>query len=177
MFIKGDEVERVDEHRYLGITFDNKLKFEPNTRDTIKKVQSRMYCLRKLRSFNVNKNILTMFYNACVSSVLFFGVMCWGGSVNDKDRDRIDKLIRKAESVTEQKHDTLDRIYHKRVTKKTKNILNDKTHPLVGEFDSRLNVRSGRLRLPTIRTERYRKSFFLPRAISIFNSDHHRSSK
>ena len=99
----------------------------------------------------------------------------WGGNVNDKDKDRIDKLIRKAESVTGHRHDTLDRIYHKRITKKTKNILNDKTHPLVGEFDSRLNVRSGRLRLPTIRTERYRKSF-IPAAISIFNSDHRRSS-
>ena len=74
--------------------------------------------------------------------------------MNDKDRDRIDKLIRKAQTVTGQKHDTLDRIYHKRITKKTKNILNDKTHPLVGEFDSRQNVRSGRLRLPTIRTEK-----------------------
>ena len=74
--------------------------------------------------------------------------------MNDKDRDRIDKLIQKAESVTGQKHVTLDRIYHRRITKKTKNILNDKTHPLVGEFDSRQNVRSGRLRLPTIRTEK-----------------------
>ena len=60
-----------------------------------------------------------MFYNACVSGVLFLGVMCGGGNVNDKDKDRLDKLIRKAESVTVQRHDTLDRIYHKRITTRT----------------------------------------------------------
>ena len=81
VFIKGNEMERVDEHRYLGITFENELNFEPNTRDIIKKVQPRMYCLRKLRSFNVNKSILTIFYNACVISVFWEGYVLGGGGV------------------------------------------------------------------------------------------------
>ena len=33
VFIKGNEVKRVDEHRYLGITFHNKLSFVPSTRE------------------------------------------------------------------------------------------------------------------------------------------------
>ena len=49
--------------------------------------------------------MLSIFYNAFLSSVLFFGVMCLGGNVNNKEKDRIDKLIRKAESMTGQRHD------------------------------------------------------------------------
>ena len=36
-WVKGDEVEKVIELMYIGIAFDNKLNFEPNTRATIKK--------------------------------------------------------------------------------------------------------------------------------------------
>ena len=58
--------------------------------------------------------------------------------------------------------------YHKRSMKKLSNILQDDSHPLRPEFDSRLIVRSGRLRVPKYRTMTYSSSF-VPMAVRKFN--------
>ena len=36
-----------------------------------------MYCLRKLRSFGVNSDMLVTFYNAVMCSLIMFGFVCW----------------------------------------------------------------------------------------------------
>ncbi|KAL3049835.1 hypothetical protein OYC64_011990 [Pagothenia borchgrevinki] len=59
---------------------------------------SRLYFLRKLRSFNVK--MLEIFYQSVVASALFFAAVCWEGSIRAGDTSRINKLIRKAGSVT-----------------------------------------------------------------------------
>lgn len=51
--IKEVEAERVDSYRYLGVIIDKKLNLQENSNAILKKAQPRMYCLRKLRSFNV----------------------------------------------------------------------------------------------------------------------------
>ena len=173
VFIKGEEVERVHSQKYLGIIFNNKLSFSENTSEALKKVLPRSYCLRKLRSFRVQSDILSSFYRAATSSVFFFGVVCWGGSLSERDLDRIEKTIKKATHVTGHRQDTLDTVYHKQLTDNTKNILKDSTHPLVGQFDNRRIERSGRLRLPMTRTIRYKKSF-IRRACTHFNNSFRR---
>ena len=57
----------------------------------IKKTNSRLYCLRKLRSFNVITELLQMFYISAVSSILTFGSACWGGNAAKQDKDRLEK--------------------------------------------------------------------------------------
>ena len=67
----------------------------------------------------------------------------------------------------------------KRVYKKLTGIFDDDSHPLRAEFDSLVIARSGRLRLPTVKTGRYLKSF-IPNAVKIFkifNSRYTRSVK
>ena len=41
VYIKGEAVKRVDTYKYLGVVFDSKLN------SVLKKVNSRMYCMRK----------------------------------------------------------------------------------------------------------------------------------
>jgi hypothetical protein len=50
-----------------------------------------MYCLRKLISFNVQQELLQMFYSSIVCSMMTFGLACWGGKVTKQDRNRLDK--------------------------------------------------------------------------------------
>ena len=57
----------------------------------IKKTHSRLYCLRKLRSFNVITELLQMFYISAVSSILTFGSACWGGNAVKQDKGRVGK--------------------------------------------------------------------------------------
>ena len=55
--IQGKPVEVVEEYKYLGAIFDNQLKFSSNTEEILKKYHQQ-YLHRKLKSFDVNKNIL-----------------------------------------------------------------------------------------------------------------------
>lgn len=43
-------------------------------------IEKGFYCLRKLRTFSVNPEILLSFYRSAISSVLVFGIVCWTGN-------------------------------------------------------------------------------------------------
>ena len=62
----------------------------------VKKLNSRMYCLRKLTSFHIRPEILNVFYKSIIVSVSGGGggfcLVCWGGNVSKSDKRRIDKL-------------------------------------------------------------------------------------
>ncbi|KAI3359139.1 hypothetical protein L3Q82_002595 [Scortum barcoo] len=60
---------------------------------------SRLYFLRKLRSFNVGSRMLEIFYQSVVASAIFFAAVCWGSSIRASDTNRPDKIIKKAGSV------------------------------------------------------------------------------
>ena len=172
--IKDQPVERVENYKYLGIVLDEKLSWSANLDYIIKKTHSRMYCLRKLRSFNVSRDILQMFYSSVVSSIMIFGLTCWGGNVAKRDRDKLDKIIRKAGGVVGRQQDDIQTTYKGLVRKKATNILADDNHPLFEEFDSRVIERSGRFRVPKTKTNRYKHSF-IPTAIQICNERTDRS--
>ena len=46
--IHNSEVEIVCKYKYLGTIFDDKLKWDDNTEEIVKKGQQRLYLLRKL---------------------------------------------------------------------------------------------------------------------------------
>ena len=62
LMIGGEEVERVNEYKHLGTIIDNKLNFDANTCEIVKRCNQRMFCLYRLRSFDVARNTLQMFY-------------------------------------------------------------------------------------------------------------------
>lgn len=56
--IHGKTVERVTSYKYLGTFFDEKLKFDVNTADIVKRGQQRIHLLCKLNSFSVSPVIV-----------------------------------------------------------------------------------------------------------------------
>ena len=82
VLLDGAEVEAVNSYKYLGVWLDNKLDWKTHTSYLYGKTQSRLYFLRRLRSFNICSKLLWMFYQSVVASVLFYTVVCWGGSIN-----------------------------------------------------------------------------------------------
>ena len=48
--------------------------------------KSRMFFLRRLRSFGVCNRMLQMFYQSVMASVLFFGITCWAWGGNNRAR-------------------------------------------------------------------------------------------
>ena len=114
VYIKGKAVERVDTYKYLGAVFDSKLNWKENINSVLKKVNSRMYCMRKLRSFGVNSDMLVTFYNAVICSIIMFGSVCWGGNISKLDRGRLEKIILKKQVMLLESHWTILRLYTKR---------------------------------------------------------------
>ncbi|KAI4896432.1 hypothetical protein NFI96_006934 [Prochilodus magdalenae] len=91
--IKGVDVEVVRSYRYLGVHLDERLDWSVNTDIVYKKAQSRLYILRRLGSFRICQKLLLMFYQSVVASVLFYAVVCWGGSISKRDAGRLDRLF------------------------------------------------------------------------------------
>ena len=91
----------------------SELNWKENINSVLKNVNSRMYCMRKLRSFGVNSDMLVTFYNAVICSIIMFGSVCRGGSISKLDRGRILKIVKKAAHVVGS-HWTVLRLYTKR---------------------------------------------------------------
>ena len=69
IIIEGEVVERVTVYKYLGIEINNQLKFDSCAKSKFNKLQQRLFFLRKLNSFNVDRAILQLFTN--LSSKVF----------------------------------------------------------------------------------------------------------
>ena len=80
------------------MVFDSKLNWKENISSVLKKVNSRMYCIRKLRSFGVNSDMLGTFYNAVICSIIMFGSVCWGRYISKLDKARLQKIVKKSRS-------------------------------------------------------------------------------
>ena len=89
-----------------------------------RKCQQRLYyyCLRNLRSFNVDNTILSMFHKSCIQSVLTFSFICWFGNVSQKDKNNLQRIVNISSKVTEQ------------VVNKATRILADDTHVLHADY-------------------------------------------
>lgn len=169
--IQGADVEVVQSYKYLGVHLDNRLEWSGNMDAVYKKGQSRLYFLRRLRSFDVCRTMLNMFYQSVVASVIFFAVVCWGQGIKAADANRLDKLIKKAASVIGigMGLDTVTIITERRILTKLRKIMANKSHPLNATLVKQKSVFSCRLTLPSCSTERFRKTF-IPTAIRMFNA-------
>ncbi len=63
-----------------------------------------------------------MFYQTVITSVLFYAVVCWGGSIKRRDATRLDKLVRKAGSVVGNELDTRTSVAEKCPTPSAPNL-------------------------------------------------------
>ena len=80
----------------------------------LKKMNSRMYFMRKMRSFGVNSDMLVTFYNAVICSIIIFGSVCWGVNISKLDRRRLEKIVKKKQVMLRESHWTVLRLYTKR---------------------------------------------------------------
>ena len=143
--VLGEDVELVKEYKYLGVSIDNRLNWKTNINAVYKKGMSRLFFLRKLRSFNVCSKMLEMFYQAVVASALYIAVVCWGSSIGAGDTSRLNKLIRKAGSIIGCKLDSLEKVVERRTLKKLLSILDNPDHPLHHLLQGQRSTFSNRL--------------------------------
>ena len=144
VLINNEEVERVKSYKYLGVTLDNALNWNPHIMTLLKKLNTRLYF------FNEHL-ILSMFifYKAIIESVICFALTWWGGNSNKFFTNKIDVIIHKCNRLC-QVNDLF--------------ILKDNAHPLSSLVG--FSERSGKPVVIKCRLKRFRNSF-LPRAVKL----------
>ena len=165
--IGGVDIEVVQTYKYLGVHLDHKLDWAANTEAIYKKGQSRLFFLRKLRSFDVCAEMLHTFYQSVVASILLYAVVCWGGGITVRDSGRLDRLIKKAGSVMGRRLEPLKDVAERRMLSKLDNIMDNVSHPLHRTLQEQRCCRSGRLTSMRSRTKRCSDSF-VPTVIRLF---------
>ena len=155
---EGQHVERVDNYKYLGFHIDDQLNWHHHMNVQSKKLNQRLFFLRKLNSFGVDSCILKLFYTAIVQSIIVFGINCWGTSITASDKLKLQRTIGKAKRIVGTTLPSFDLLLDSLSTSKALNILKDQSHPLHSEF-IKSKISRHRLIMPKIRTERYRNSF------------------
>lgn len=164
--VDNSEVERVQKFKYLGTTIDNKLSWSDHFDTVTSKFQQRLYFLRLLRSFNVDNTILHMFYSSVIESVFMFNILTYWSNLNTGQKNFARKLQKRAMKITRTDIKCIDDSYKYKCVKKVESLQMDTKHPLSHYF---ITMRSGkRLRVPTCRSVRYRKSF-IPNSIITHN--------
>ena len=93
-----DEIEKVDNYKYLGIIIDSKLRWSDQIDNLQKKLRKSSCALFLLKNCS-NTGTLKQVYHALVESHLRYGITAWGYSSHtkrlQKSHNRVLKLMPK----------------------------------------------------------------------------------
>jgi len=171
--INDTDVQQTTKYKYLGLVIDSHLEWHDHFDHVCKKLNSRLYCLRKMSKFSVNAKVLQLFYNAVIASVWSYCLCTWGGNAKNYDVKRISSSIKQAGRLIGDPQKSFEQTYQEVLGKKLGRILKDDTHPLHSIFIDAKIDRSGRMRLPFAKTNRHKLSF-VPQAMRLYNSQYTR---
>ena len=129
LIINEKEVEIIDVFKFLGVYVTNDLSWHMNCSNIYKKCRQRIYFLRQLASFNVNKNILLNFYRGIIESILTSSIIIWYGRITYEDLEKLNSIVRTCELIIGTEFLHLNYIYHQRLQRKTKLIMKEHFHP------------------------------------------------
>ena len=95
--IDNSIVEICDNFKYLGITFDCKLKWSNHCTLIVSKCKQRLFFLRLLNSFGFKNDILHVFY----TSIICYNISVWWSSMNENDKKSLNGITKQAAKVTQ----------------------------------------------------------------------------
>ena len=130
VYINGDEVERVESFRFLGVQITNSLTRSPHADTIVKKVHHCLYFLRRLRKFGMSATTLTTFYRCIIESILSGCITAWYGSCSARDRWKLQKVVNVAHSITQTSLPSIDSVHTSRCLGKAASIIKDPGHSL-----------------------------------------------
>ena len=89
--LKERNVEIVEKIKILGTIFTNKLNWDENCKNLIKKVNSRMQLLRKVWSFRSNTEEMVHLWKVFCRSVLEQTCVVWGSGLSCENREDLER--------------------------------------------------------------------------------------
>ena len=165
LLINDTPVDTVTTFKFLGTYVTNDLTWGFNSDNILLKARQRLYFLRKLNSYCVNKTILTNFYRAIIESILTSSITVWYDRATMRHKCKLQSVVKNAERIIGAPLPTLQSIYLKQLQLKINKIMKDRFHPAFDYFE---NLPSGR-RLRAYRgNKRFLNSMF-PQAVKLYN--------
>ena len=78
--INDQIIDQVCTCKYIGVPIDEKLHWSDHINNIKSKANKRLYFVRKLGQFKVDRTFSTLFYKPAIESLLSFCITCWGGN-------------------------------------------------------------------------------------------------
>ena len=186
LLIDGLPLDLVPSFKILGLTMNNKLKWQDNTEALVKKASKRLYIIRVLQRCGLPPNDLLLVYFSMVRSILEYACPVWHTMLPKCLGDKIEKVQKRAFRIiypTTDYEDALNIAQCKRLddrrnelcAKTFKKILKPDAHlnhllPPLREESHELDLRNNsNFTLTKCRTERFKTSF-IPAMTANFNS-------
>ena len=166
--INSENIAFVEHYKYLGVTIDNKLRFDEHVTRVCAKAEGRIYILRQLSKFGINSAVLNLFYNSKILSVCSFSLLTYYHLLPLRERKRLNNIIKKSSRIVPGIV-TLDSTVSKQITRKSLSIIHSRNHPLYSEFN--LLPSGRRYCYPVIKNNRFRNSF-IPQAVKLLNNSY-----
>ncbi len=143
-------VAAVESFRFLGTTISQDLNWD-NHIDSI---------VKKLRKFNLPRELLKQFYSAIIESVLCSSITVWFGSATKTDIRRLQRTVRTAERIIGAPLPSVQELNTSKVKKRAKKVTLDHPHLVHSRFE--LLPSGRRYRSLSTKTAR-QKNLFSPR--------------
>ena len=89
-------IERVHTYKLLGITLNDKLKWDNHINTICSKASSRLYFLKLLKRSRVSIDDLLHYYSTIVRPVLEYACQVWHASLTKEQSARIEKIQKRA---------------------------------------------------------------------------------
>ena len=143
-----------------------KKNFDANTAAIVKRCNQRMFCMYRLRSFQVSQETLQIFYRSFIESVLTFSFLCWFGTLSVTNKSKLNRIVNRGSKVVCERQAGVNELYEGRLVKKGFQIMNDSGHTL-SQYYQRLP--SGR-RLRAFSAKKVKTlNSFVPMSIRLIN--------
>ncbi|XP_030285207.1 uncharacterized protein LOC115588634 [Sparus aurata] len=158
--IRGTEVERVTNFKFLGVHISEDLSWTLNTSTLTMKIHQRLSFLRRLKKIHLSPQILTNCYRCTIESILTNCVTVWYANCSVSERQALQRVVKSAQHITGSSLSSIEAHQSKRCLQRARSIIKDFSNPnhrLFTLLPSRRHYRS--LCTQTSRNEDFRFLF------------------
>jgi len=91
--IHNQNITQTQTFKYLGVYIDKSLTWKTHMEWICTRLHQRLYFLRRLHFYGVNKKIMMLFYKAVLESIVKYGVTVWFGNLSIQLKSKLAHLV------------------------------------------------------------------------------------
>ena len=109
--MNGEEVDSVEDIKFLGIHITNDLTWSLNTFHLVEKAQQRLFLLGKFKHTKLPSQLLVSFYRSTIESILCHWTTEWCPSCTVENRKDLVWVVTSAQRIVEKELPAVDTMY------------------------------------------------------------------